>query len=324
MRHSSSRDSASSRSFYERTRWSSRSSTYREKNFAKQGYVQTGSDRDDFARSFYPKRGPGSFKGAFVERKEESSRIQRPYKNYHKKENSPYLVKVWVRNLPPSYSEDDFHMAFESAGHSFSLVAWCQFYPGCPASRKETLSSAKKGFAYLAFQSLEDALGFEKEYSGLKLKDTNNGVEYGIRVFRALFPKVPSKFRCRDSCVATIFEDADFRRFEESLNGTQDEREQSEGNLSVINATSDSDDRQCQQVNNRTQSVSAADLAFDKGIGSQERTVKSSNGEKDTIQSNIPTKQRYSQRITEKVSSSSRSRLTPRYRVKSKTEQGQK
>ncbi|GJQ15822.1 hypothetical protein GpartN1_g7613.t1 [Galdieria partita] len=343
MRHDSGRGSGSSRSFYDRTRWSSGSSTYREKNYAKTGYVQTSSDREEFSRSLHPKRGHGAFKGTFVERKEETTRTERPWSNrnhrkpvsiitrdnynvasYHmKKENNSYLVKVWVRNLPPSYSEDDFHVAFESAGRSFSSVAWCQFYPGSPASRKETLSSAKKGFAYLAFQSLEDALVFEKEYSGMKLKDTNSGVEYGIRLFRALFPKVPSKFRYRDSLIGTIFQDDDFIRFERSLNGAQDEKDHSEENLSVSNSTRDSNNEQPLGANDHTQSVPADNSGLDKNVVLQEReTTSFTSSGRDKLQSNLPTKQRYSKRITRNISSSSQSRWTPRYRVKEKTEQG--
>lgn len=355
MRHASSSSSSNNRGagsyrmFHEKTRWSNpASSNGREKNPTRTGYGQGGSDRDDF-RSFYPKRGQGSFKGIYVEKKEET---EKPFgnRNYHKpipvtsrdhykmiatshvkKASSPHVVKVWVHNLPPSYSEDDIHNAFESSGSSFSLVVWCQFYPGSPASRKETLSAAKKGFAYLAFQSLENALEFEREYSGLKLKDSNSGLEYGVKIFRALFPKVPSKYRYRDPLVDTIFDDADFIDFQRALNnGTQEEEEQSKGNSNISTATNDAispefnpSNAQVQDNNDKEQLGNPSDtIALDKSADSFESDSNYSSGRRNKSRGYVTAKPRYAKPSVLNTSSS-RSHWIPRYRVKKDTEQDQ-
>lgn len=326
MRHST---GAGSRTFHNKTRWSSRNRAYREKNTTtKTGYTQVGADRDDSTWNVYPKQGLGETGktgrpfGSRNYRKSASMATLENYKvaNFHlKKENNAQMVKVWLRNLPPSYSQDDFLSAFESAGRSFSLVAWCQFYPGLPASRKETLSSAKKGFAYLAFQSLEDALEFENEYSGLKLRDSNNSVEYGVKIFRALFPKVPSKYRYRDPLVASIFDDVEFLRFERALNGIQDEEDHSEGNLNISNATTT--ELESTGVDDKPQSLSTTGSALDnKNIGTHESDFMKTSDSRYRPLNDVSTKQRYSKRMTQNFS---QSRYMPRYRVKRKTEQGE-
>eukprot|EP00871_Galdieria_phlegrea_P000991 jgi/Galph1/1893/GphlegSOOS_G565.1 len=141
------------------------------------------------------------------------------FANKWKREESQHLVKVWIRNLPPSLDEDEFRQALETSGNSCSSAVWCQFFSGSPANKRKSLSLAKKGFAFLAFYSVEDALNFEREYGGMKLKDTKSGVEYAMKILRCLFPKVPAKFRYRDPLVGTIYDDSDFRDFLESVVG---------------------------------------------------------------------------------------------------------
>ncbi|KAH8829185.1 Smg-4/UPF3 family-domain-containing protein [Flagelloscypha sp. PMI_526] len=128
----------------------------------------------------------------------------------------PPRLKTVVRRLPPNLPEHIFWQSV-SPWVSDDTITWKIFYPGKVHKRpnKEDVPSR----ANIAFKSEELLTSFSRDYDGHLFRDSAGNESYAVVEF-APYQKIPSKNRKPDARSGTIFEDADFLSFINSLDSS--------------------------------------------------------------------------------------------------------
>mmetsp|Transcript_86221 Transcript_86221/g.136968 ORF Transcript_86221/g.136968 Transcript_86221/m.136968 type:complete len:392 (+) Transcript_86221:66-1241(+) len=121
-------------------------------------------------------------------------------------------LKVLVRLLPPEITEDELVATVPQA--HLEHTTWRNFQAG--KRYKGEAKPSINGRCYFLFDSEENAEKFIKDYHGHQFVDGQGESFRAVACF-APYPKVPRQKASKDQRDGTIFEDATYKQFVESL-----------------------------------------------------------------------------------------------------------
>lgn len=121
-------------------------------------------------------------------------------------------LKVLVRLLPPEITEDELVATVPQA--HLEHTTWRNFQAG--KRYKGEAKPSINGRCYFLFDSEENAEKFIKDYHGHQFVDDQGESFRAVACF-APYPKVPRQKASKDQRDGTIFEDATYKQFVESL-----------------------------------------------------------------------------------------------------------